>query len=185
MVTPHILRDGGSMPSPDLAVPSPGALPTLPPARIPTPMPQRLPAPSRVPIYATPTPSVSGVPQPTPSAFGNANVFEYGSPPSSTYAAPADAPQIFYARVSPTLAKSGTQVTISAITTTNVTRVTFGRPGSTVNLTQVAPSQWQVTYPFSTAGLGSTGTQNMILSAYGGASAIGATIQIPMSVPAQ
>jgi len=184
MVTPHILKDGGLTPSPGLAVPTPGVLPTLPTDGARTPAPR--PTPYHGPIYATPSPTVTDMPQPTPSAFSNANVFEYGSAPSNTYAAPADAPQIFYARISPTVVKAATQVTVSAITTTNVTRVTFGRPGTTVNLTQVAPSQWQATFPFSTGGLTSTGTQNFTLNAYGGGSAIGATIQVPMSVfPAQ
>jgi len=173
MVTPHILKDGGMTPSPSLVAPSPGTLPTLPPEGAPGSPPRGAPS-YRGPIYATPAPAATEFPQPTPSAFGNANVFEYGSPPASTYAAPADAPQIFYARVTPTLVKAGTQVTVSAITTTNVTRVTFGKSGNLVNLTQVAPSQWQATYAFVTAGPASSGTQNLTLSAYGGGSAIAA-----------
>src|SRR5581483_9806466 len=49
-----------------------------------------------------------------------ANTYVYGSIPSNTYAGQSDAPQIFYATLSPTVLSPTSTIKISAITTTNV-----------------------------------------------------------------
>lgn len=136
--------------------------------------------PTPAPQLSTPAPIAT--PAPAPSAFANTNVFVYGSPPPNTFAAEADAPQIFFAQFSPTVLKSGTPVQIYAITTTNVKRMTLGYPGYSVNLSQVAPSKWQAAYDFNASGLSSAVSPTQLtLSAYG---ALGgaATIQIPISL---
>lgn len=184
MVTPHILQDGESAEAPtNLTLPTPGALPTLPPGttlptgRTPTPQPYS------GPILSTPIAPQTVEPQPTPSAFADANAFEYGNPPANTYAGPSDAPQIFYARFSPTVLHNGTPVTVSVITTTNVTRVTIGVPGATTSLEHIAPSRWQSTFAFNASGLSAQpGLQNLTLSAYSSSGAIAATIQVPVSL---
>lgn len=53
------------------------------------------------------------------------------------------------------MVKNGEQMTIAAITTTNVAQLTFG-PNSLLpmaSLQRIGPGQWQGTFPFSSAGL--------------------------------
>ena len=94
-------------------------------------------------------------PESLPSAFSQTNVYTFGQAPQNNYAAPNAAPQIFYVQVAPSVVKNGDQMTISAITTTNVAQLRFG-PNALVpmaSLQSVGPGQWQGTFPFSSAGL--------------------------------
>jgi hypothetical protein len=104
----------------------------------------------------SPTPSPAGAtPAPLPSAFSQTNVYTFGQAPQNNYAAPNAAPQIFYVQVSPSVVKNGDMMTIAAITTTNVAKLTFG-PNSILPmapLQSVGPGQWQASFPFSAAGL--------------------------------
>ena len=183
VVTPHILGPNTATitPGPALpAIPTPEPLPTLPPGI-------SLPAPGSTsvslgPVLSTPMPASLPVPIPTPTAFAQANEYHYGRTPTNTYAAPSDAPQIFYALFSPTVLKNGTQATASVITTTNIARVTIGYGGYIVSLGQIAPDKWQAAFAFNAAGF-PFGIPNvsLALTAYridGTAS----TIQIPVSV---
>ena len=156
MVTPHIVRAGqNAPPQAVLPIPTPQPLPTLPPStRFPgsagAVAPQVAPSPQPGAIGApTPAALLAAAPAPTPSAFAQANVFTYGAPPQNAFAGPGDAPRIFYASLAPTLLSAGTLVTISAITTTNVRKVTLGTPGMTTALSRVGPSTWQGSFAFN------------------------------------
>jgi len=158
VVTPHIVRAGqNAPPQAVLPIPTPQPLPTLPPSTrfpgsggavapraAPSPRPSALVTPS-----VWPSSSPSAVPAPTPSAFAQANVFTYGAPPQNAFAGPGDAPRIFYATLSPTVLSGGTLVTVSAIVTTNVTKVTLGTSGMTTALSRVGPSTWQGSFAFN------------------------------------
>ena len=168
VVTPHIVRAGqNAPPQAVLPIPAPQPLPTLPPStRFPgtggVAAPQVAPSPLPSAIAApTPAALLTAAPAPTPSAFAQANVFTYGAPPQNAFAGPGDAPRIFYATLAPTLLSAGTLVTISAITTTNVRKVTLGTPGMTTALSRVGPSTWQGSFAFN-AGM-AQGQHNVML----------------------
>jgi type II secretory pathway component GspD/PulD (secretin) len=183
VVTPHILGANAvpAVPGPALpAIPTAEPLPTLPPGTA-------LPAPGATPVpiapaFSTPAPSAPPQPIPTPTAFAQANEFHFGRAPSNTYAAPGDQPQIFYALFSPTVLSNGTHVTVSVITTTNVSKVTIGYGSSLTPLVQVAPDKWQVSYAFNSSGF-PFGMPNVSLALIASrADGAAATVQIPVSV---
>ena len=213
-VTPHIVRVGehNVMPGPPLpAIPSPEPLPTLPPG---TTLPSasvvhhdnvaRIPAPSLepAPIFVgtpapraasnaaasvstpAPKPTAANAPQPLPTAFSQTNVFTYGAAPANNFAQPNQALQIFYVQVQPTVVQNGTPITISAITTTNVDKLSFGTSAllSQISLSKIAPGQWRSTFNFSTAGLPvNVGNVQLLLTA---TSNLGgnASLPIPLSL---
>jgi len=121
-------------------------------------------------------------PLPTPTAFAQTNVYTYGAPPPSTYAAPGDSVVIFYATLSPTVVKSGSNVVISAVTTSNATKVSFGTTTAAVNLANLGNGKWQASFPFSSVGV-DTGQSpiEIPLTAYR-SDGSQTTIQIRMSI---
>ena len=190
VVTPHVIKPGGALPPPDavLPIPTPQALPTLPPGTqlpansLPAPAPEPKPTTVPTPTLSTPTPTASPIPVPTPTAFASTNVFVFGSPPPNTYAADSDAPQIYYVQFSPTLLRNGIPVQISVVTSSNVRKVDVGYPGYTTTLTQIAPSKWQASFNFNASGVVSSQPSIMLqLNAYGSTGAA-ATIQIPVNL---
>ncbi|HEX3468672.1 MAG TPA: secretin N-terminal domain-containing protein [Candidatus Elarobacter sp.] len=151
--------------------------PTLPPAPRSTALPARTPL-SQPTIAATHAAS----PAPVPSAFSATNVFTFGQPPSNNFAGPADPVQIFYATFSPTVLRNGTPVSFTAVTTTNVSRLTIGYHGFQTQIAQSTPGQWQSSYNFSSAGLtpGQAGVSLTVTATrLDGASS---SMQIPVSV---
>ena len=202
-VTPHIITSAtlASRPmAPLLQLPTPEPLPTLdpvatiPPARDvfkisgrgnlalqPGPTP-----PTNVTAPPLPTPSVapSPTPQALPSAFSQTNTHTFGAAPENNYAGPNQPPQIFFVQIQPTVVRNGQSVTLSAITTTNVTSLSFG-PTPTlpqISLASVGPGKWQATFNFSLAGLtSSSGNVTEVLTA---TTSNGATSHqtIPMSI---
>jgi len=203
-VTPHIVKPGtnADFGGSSLGVPTPGPLPTLEP-RATLPPVSKAPRPRRTPIVvdntpapdasATPAPSGSATPiagasaktpLPVPSAFGQTNVFKYGSAPANNYVDPSQPPQIFFVQAQPTVIRNGQALTISAITSTNVSSLTFGvsQSSSQASLARIGAGQWQSTFDFSVAGLpASAGNVTMLLVAttqLGGT----ATVSIPFSV---
>ena len=92
---------------------------------------------------SSPLAAGSGAPLATPSAFAQANVYVYGSPPPSTFAGPNEAPQIFYAQLWPTVLTPNATVRISAITTTNVQKVTIGTQSTKIGLSPLGSGTWQ------------------------------------------
>lgn len=200
-VTPHVVTPGepdGVYPGPPLpAMPTPRALPTLPPGTVlphgtPTPfpwMPVQHPngAPAKHPALRPPQNEilVPPVPSPVPSAFAQTNVFTFGSPPPNNYATPADAVQIFFATLSPTVLSYGTPVTVNAVTTSNVTQLVLSYNGVSTSLRQTGSGQWSSTFPFTLVGLpvpNATIQLTLTASKSDGTSSV---IPIPVSVVAR
>jgi hypothetical protein len=188
VVTPHVVRPGQIAPPAvrgSIPLEHPVMLPTLPPGTVfpaPAPSARRTPIPYAAPATpalpsATPTPIAA----PTPPAFAKANIFTYGTLPRSTYARPEDLPQIFFAKFSPTVVSNGTSVTVSVITTTNVTNVVIAWGTSSVALAKLGASTWQATFPFNATGSPTQTTAQMTLTAYRSDGAH-AQIQIPVNV---
>ena len=184
VVTPHIVKPGDQPPPPDatMGLPTPQALPTLPPGTtLPTARPSGMPAFTPGPAVLNTPAAQSPQPQPTPSAFAASNVFEYGHAPQNNFAQPQDAPQIFYARLSPTVLTSATTVEVDVVTTTNVNRVQIGTPSAVMSLNQVGPGKWQGSFQAARFGLGpSIPLQQLTLNAFR-MDGFSATVQIPIS----
>ena len=83
---------------------------------------------------------------------------------------------------SPTVLSNGATANISAITTTNISRVTLAYSGNVIALDRIAPDKWQASFAFVAPGL-LTGAPNanLILTA-SRVDGAAATIQIPVSV---
>jgi type II secretory pathway component GspD/PulD (secretin) len=207
VVTPHILSGSATstVPSaaipPGMLVPTPRPLPTLPPnAGFPTappafqqqprnqPQPQPLRQPTAPPVTNTPVPqaapatSTAPTPVATPSALAQANVYVYGSPPPNTFAAPGDAPQIFYAMFSPTVLATNTNVRVSAITTTNVQRVTIGTGNTNIALSSLGTGIWQGVFAASVLNLPATATNVQLTLIAARNDGQTASIPIPVSL---
>jgi general secretion pathway protein D len=163
------------------------------PTPAPEPQPVTVPTPALRPPSSTPPPggvatlrpspvaSPAGpTPAPLPSAFSQTNVYTFGQAPQNNYAATNAAPQIFFVQASPSVVKNGEQMTIAAITTTNVAKLTFG-PNALlpmVSLQSVGPGQWQGSFPFSAAGVPiGQGSVTLVLSATTG---MGASVAVPI-----
>ncbi len=141
------------------------------------------PAPSAQPPTASPLPG----PAPQPSAFAQTNVYTFGSAPANNYADASQPPQIFFAQVQPSVVKNGQPMSIAAITTTNVSNLSFGvsADSAQVSLGNAGAGKWQSTFNFSTAGIASTkGNISMVLTA---TTPIGArtSINIPLALASQ
>jgi type II secretory pathway component GspD/PulD (secretin) len=198
VVTPHLIDGNGTstVPSaaipPGMVVPTPRPLPTVPPGlafpsaapvRQPVPRQTAAPAPAGTPVpQAIPSPSSSPTPLATPSALAQANVFTYGSPPPNTFAGPADAPQIFYVQLSPTVLAANATVRVSAITTTNVQRVTIGAGNNNVSLGSLGKGIWQGVFSASVLNVlpSATNVQLTLIAARNDGQT--ASIPIPVSI---
>ena len=171
-VTPHIVTPGTQYvsPGPPLpAIPVAAPLPTLAPGTVlprarPTPAPQAqtqprspLGAPNGAPA-TPPAPAASATPGAASTANTAAppapetNAFAYGQPPATNLAGPADPVRIFFVTFGPTVVRNGTPVRFTAITTTNVARLTIGRPGFETSIAQTAPGRWESAYNFTASG---------------------------------
>jgi type II secretory pathway component GspD/PulD (secretin) len=200
VVTPHILRGDATTTVPNaaippgMAIPTPKPLPTVPPntafptASPKTPAPARTTAPRATASSApsagpTTAPSAGASPTPvaTPSAFGQANVYVFGSPPPSTYAAPGDAPLIFYAQLSPTVIMPNATVKISVITTTNVQKVTIGTASTQIGLSPLGSGSWQGIFSANSLNLPPSAPTVQLTLAASRADGQSASIQIPIS----
>ena len=204
VVTPHILNSNQTSTVPNAAappgmlIPTPRPLPTVPPntgfpaaapvlqqrpaqRQIATPAPPPAAAGTPVPQPAPGVPAAP-TPQATPTALSQANVYVYGSPPPNTFAAPGDAPQIFYASLSPTVLSPNATVRVSAITTTNVQRLTIGTGTTNIALARLGTGTWQGVFAANALGLPPTATNvqlSLVASRNDGQSA---TIPIPVSL---
>jgi type II secretory pathway component GspD/PulD (secretin) len=185
------LAPGTHLPPPHKKIPTPEPAPEPSPIDVATPAPLNAttPSPARAtPRTQQPTPrpaaAPSATPQPLPTAFNQTNVYTYGQAPQNNYADPQAPPQIFYVQVQPSVVRNGQSMTISAITTTNVARLTFGvsAMNTQVSLSKIGPGQWQSTFNFSNAGLpGQQGNVQMTLNAYTNLGAV-ASVPIPLSL---
>jgi type II secretory pathway component GspD/PulD (secretin) len=195
VVTPHVLgNELATVPNaaipPGAVVPTARPLPTLPPgATFPvppaaTPRPRSTPTPATVARAAsappTSPPGTSPSPAALPSAFAQANTFVFGSPPPSNYAGPGDAPQIYYATLTPTVFQPNSTVRINAITTTNVQRISIGTGSASISLSPVGPGTWSGVFSANVLGLPPTsGSLHLTLTASRGD---GQTASIPITV---
>jgi type II secretory pathway component GspD/PulD (secretin) len=196
-VTPHILRNdlqaaasGMSAVGVASAEPLPTLNPsaTIPPTRI-TPVAgpsgyslsqiaaQSTPTP-------TPTPSPTGSLNSAPSAFAKTNTYVYGAAPANNFAPSGQPPQIFFVQASPTVVKAGQMITVSAITTTNVSTLGIGSStgSSQQSLAQTSPGKWQGSILIDPATLqSSSGNVSELLTA---TTALGAStsMRIPLTL---
>jgi hypothetical protein len=192
VVTPHLVKPGpNNFPGPPISLmPTAAPLPTLPPnsmlpaptGQFPTVTRSAMSTPTSAPpvapsqFLASPSPS----PAPLPTAFGQTNIFTFGAAPQSNFAKSGDAIQIFYATLAPTVVSSGSQVSVSAITTTNVTSVKLQLGTQTIALSPIGPGQWRSVFPYpATAAPPGQSTLNATLSAM---RTDGGSASIPISV---
>lgn len=212
-VTPHILTPGQAnvYPGPPLpAIPTPQALPSLPPGTVlpplaPRPMPTGPPvtlsvtnlplAPPVSTISATPpaksfktapiaTPSAVPT-QPAPQALTERNTFTYGSPPAANFSPAGNGAEIYYARLAPTLLSYGQPISVTAITSANVARMSLSYNSVSLSLTQSGPGRWEATLPFTLIGTPSPiGAISLSLAATTG-DGTQTAIAIPVTVVAQ
>jgi hypothetical protein len=100
------------------------------------------------------------------SASSSPNTFTFGAPPANNVAGSGDPVQIFYASLRPTLLSYGEPFTMSAITSTNVAKLSISYDGVSLTLSQSAPGQWQASLPFTLIGSPSpAGTITLSLTA--------------------
>jgi type II secretory pathway component GspD/PulD (secretin) len=170
MVTPHIVEPLTVPPAVGPAMtslPSPTPLPTLRPATVLPAM--RTPAAqvAQSSYVEVPNTGAAGVTQPyapqsvpqtpNPNPFTGAGsaqtspgAFVYGQKPASLPSSGAnDPPKIYYVLASPQVVKQGTPISVEAVTSTNVTRVTVQLGAANISLHQAAPGLWDATVPFS------------------------------------
>jgi general secretion pathway protein D len=169
-----------STPEPQRREPQPVIVPTPSQAQSHTPPPGGVA--TAKPGASPPAGGPSVSPAPLPTAFSQTNVYTFGQAPQNNYAASNGAPQIFYVQVSPSVVKNGQQMTIAAITTTNVAQLTFG-PNSLLPMTSlqsIGPGQWQGTFPFSAAGL-PIGQSNVTLTLTA-TTGLGTTVALPIPI---
>jgi type II secretory pathway component GspD/PulD (secretin) len=192
VVTPHIVKPGKTaLPGPAAhAIPTPAALPTLPPnthlpppsgqlqaRRVPSALPAATPAPA---VMVSPPPRADAAPATVPAAFAQTNVFTFGSAPQSNFAKPTDPVQMFYATLSPTLVSNGTSVHVAAVTTTNATTVKLQIGTQSIGLSQTGAGQWQATFPFPRAAL--PPGQSAIAASLVASRADGTSATVPISM---
>ncbi|HTV72819.1 MAG TPA: secretin N-terminal domain-containing protein [Candidatus Acidoferrales bacterium] len=145
-----------------------------------TPLPGGIAATAQPHAGGMPQASNAPVPAAVPSAFAQTNVYTFGAAPQNNYAAANAAPQIFYVQVTPSVVHNGDQITISAITSTNVAKLAFG-PNAVIpmaNLQSIGQGQWQATFNFSNAGL-PIGQSSVTLSLTA-TTGLGATVSLPI-----
>jgi len=191
-VTPHIVTPGAQFASPGAplpAIPAAAPLPTLAPgtvlprARATQPPPPRT-APA-VPDSMPAAPVPGATPRPSPSASpsppGDTNAFAFGQPPASNLAGPGDPVRIFSVTFAPTVVRNGTPVRFAAITTTNVARLTIGRPGFETSIAQSAPGRWESAYNFTAGGPAPQAGTQLVVTAVR-ADGASTTLKIPITV---
>jgi general secretion pathway protein D len=186
-VTPHIVTPGAQYvsPGPPLpAIPVAAPLPTLAPGTV-LPRARQTPRPPALaPPAAAPAPAAMTSPAPTPlsAPVTETNAFAFGQPPASNLAGPSDPVRIFSVTFAPTVVRNGTPVRFTAITTTNVARVTIGRPGFETSIAQTAPGRWESAYNFTASGPGPPqgGTQLIVTATRLDGST--AALKIPITV---
>jgi type II secretory pathway component GspD/PulD (secretin) len=181
VVTPHVLADNemDAEIGPELpAAPKPGALPKLPansrlhtpigqmPSVLPTTAPEPTPQPASVQMSAPPQSTAqvatgqSAVPNivpVNPSAKLVGGLVVYGKRPASNIAGPNDPPVVYYAALGPSTVTNRTNVSITAITSTNVTNLTASYGSQSISMGQIRPGEWQALFPFSTSAISAVG----------------------------
>jgi type II secretory pathway component GspD/PulD (secretin) len=163
VVTPHLITDEelssgqGQGPGAKLpAVGAPGALPTLPPETQLPPASGQMPAPPQAaaPTQAPAQSQILAAPAAaTPSSHRVGGLVVYGKRPDNNIAGPNDAPVIFYAALGPSTVADRTNISITAITSTNVTNLTASYGTQSISMGQLGNGQWQALFPFTTSAI--------------------------------
>ncbi len=143
-VTPHIID-----PATGLEVAGRGLPPMSPPQPLPAAPPSALaPTPVPTPVPPVARPRRRGGVSSAPRSEG----YTYGVIPATTAAGQNDGLTIYYATITPSLPWTGKTLTINAITSNNVQRVTFQYGGGfSAQLSQTTAGHWQATFPFPSA----------------------------------
>jgi general secretion pathway protein D len=177
-VTPHIID-----PATGLEIAGRG----LPPMSRPEPLPEAPTSPLNAPpppvsIPATPTPKRRRGAQ---SDAARSQGYTFGLIPATTAAGPNDGLTIYYATVTPSLPWTGKTLTINAITSDNVQRVTFAYGGGfSAQLSQTTAGHWQATFPFPSAAEAAVESADFVkLIAQHSDDATSATAMISLSSP--
>jgi Flp pilus assembly secretin CpaC len=180
-VTPHIidpLAANAPATGPSMTdLPTPQTLPTLSPTTY-----IALPAGSGA---AAATAPATPLPTSTPAAstLPPSSSFVYGQRPAFLPpAGPNDAPRIFYVSASPNVVRSGTSISVSAVTTLNVTRVTVQLGAATIALQQAGPGLWSATVPFSMPSTSQMTPQGTALLTAARIDGTAATLTIPLTL---
>jgi type II secretory pathway component GspD/PulD (secretin) len=190
-------------------LPTPQPLPTLPPGTTmpprarPTPTPppisrapstqsssQTLPSSAAAP-QARPTPTAataaqaggpggSASPAPATSTTPGPDTFTFGQAPPSNVAGPNDPVRIYALTFAPTAVRNGTPVRVTAITSTNVTRLAIASAGFETSIAQIGPGRWESAYNF-TAGTLQPGPARLTVTA-ARADGTSTSAQIPITV---
>lgn len=178
-VTPHIVAPGGG-------------LATRAPA---DPMSQPFPTPRVAPgaTYATPTsaPPARAIAPPrsqAPSALGGsasgrrANAYTYGTIPATDGPSSDGSLALYYATISPTLPWLAKTVDVTAITSTNVQRLTMTYAGGfSVSLAQGAAGHWRASFPFPAAAAAALGSDpSVTFRAVGTDGSANAAVVVPL-----
>jgi hypothetical protein len=111
------------------------------------------------------------------------NAFVYGQRPAALpLAGPHDAPRIFYASATPQLVQQGTTISLEAVTTPNITRVTVQLGAENVSLNQSAPGFWDATVPFSMPSTSQMTPQALAVLSAVRADGVSTNITIPLTL---
>jgi len=203
-VTPHIIVPGDhaldrGLPKVDAAAPLPTLPPTtvlpterpLPPERrhgksrsLPTPEPVAAPTPApaaTASARSTPNPAYSS--PPNANAGGNGPGYTYGTLPPTTAANDGDALKIYYATVSPALPWNGKVVTVNAVVSNNVQRLTLTYGGGfSVQLSPQTAGHWQAVFPFPSGAVAALASSpSVTLNATRSDLSANATVVIPLT----
>ena len=197
---------GRGLPRPDVAQ----ALPTLPPdATLPTAAPTRppthrrheAPLPAPVPL-ATPTALATSAPAQAPAqaarstpnpaytnagnvnsnGTGNGPGYTFGALPVTTAANDGDALKVYYVTVSPSLPWAGKVITVNAVVSNNVQRLTMTYGGGfSVQLSPQTAGHWQAVFPFPSAAAAALATTpSVTLNATRSDLSANATVTVPL-----
>jgi hypothetical protein len=173
-VTPHIVDP---LAVPPATGPAMTDLPT--PAPLGTPMTYLVLPGGGVP----PVPSTLVTPVPTPTPSPPASSFVFGQRPAAVPpAGPNDTPRIFYVDATPSVVRNGTSITIDAVTTPNVTRVTVQLGATLIALHQAGPGLWDATVPFTAATTSQMTPQRTAVLSAVRPDGVATTLNIPLTV---
>jgi hypothetical protein len=168
-VTPHIVNALAAPPATGPSateLPTPVALPTLPPGTV-------LPAPG----------APGALPVTLPGSAPASTQFVYGRIPATLpLAGPNDPARILYVRAAPQIVKAGTVITLNAVTTPNVARVQVQIGPTTVSLQQASPGVWSSTVPFATSSAALTTTRLQAVLSASRTDGSTVTLNIPLTV---
>ncbi len=106
----------------------------------------------------------------------------FGKRPDNNIAGPNDPPMIFYAAIGPSTVVNRTNVSITAITTTNISNLTANFGSQSVSMGQIRPGEWQALFPFSLSAVPVGATQVPVMLTASRQDGAMTTISLPLGV---